>query len=263
MNLNGKKVWITGASAGIGKAITLAFAERGAQLIISSRRREALEEVRSQCPAPDKVMVQPLDMSDLEAIPTIAEKVIQEVGPIDILVNNAGISQRSLVKDTPMEIDQKIMNINFFGAIALTKAVLPGMLEQKSGQFVVISSLVGKVESPMRSTYAASKHALHGFFDSLRAETFDQGVQVLMVCPGFIKTDISINAITSDGSKQNKMDDNQANGLLPEVVARRILRAIEGGKNEIYIGKREVVAIYLKRWLPGVFARIIRKAKVT
>jgi dehydrogenase/reductase SDR family protein 7B len=193
----------------------------------------------------------------------MAEKVIKEVGTIDILVNNAGISQRSLVKDTPIEIDQKLMNINFFGAVALSKAVLPGMLKQKSGQFVVISSLVGKIESPMRSTYAASKHALHGFFDSLRAETYDDGVQVLMVCPGFIKTDISINAITSDGSKQNKMDENQENGLLPEVVAKRILRAVERGKNEIYIGKREVAAIYLKRWVPGLFARIIRNAKVT
>ena len=155
------------------------------------------------------------------------------------------------------------MEVNFFGTIAMTKVLLLHFTERQSGHFVVISSLVGKIGSPLRSTYAASKHALHGFFDSLRAEHFRDNVRVTIVCPGFIRTQVSVNALTEDGQPQNKMDDAQAKGMTAERCAQQIIRAIDRGKDEVYIGGQEVLAVYVKRFFPGIFSRILRKAKVT
>lgn len=256
-------VWITGASSGIGEALALAFAERGAQVIISSRRKEALEAVRAKSPQAEKMTVIPLDMTDTPQIAIRAQEVLQLFGKVDILVNNAGISQRSLVKDTPLEIDRKVMEVDFFGTVALTKALLPAMLQQKNGRILVVSSLTGKFGTPLRSAYAAAKHALHGFFDSLRAEVHDAGIQVMLICPGFIKTDVSVNAITADGSKHAKMDDKQAGGMAPADLAERIIKAMLRNKEEAYFGGYELLGIYLKRFFPRVFSSYIRRAKVT
>ena len=263
MPFKDQTVWITGASSGIGKALALAFASRGANLILSSRNREKLEAVKAACPDDVQVRIEPMDTSDYDSIPAIAERVLREVGPVDILVNNAGISQRGIVSETPIEIDRRIMDTNFFGSVALTKAVLPLMLKRGTGKIVVISSLTGKFGTPLRSAYAASKHALHGYFDSLRAEVHDAGLRVLLVCPGFIRTDVSMNALKSDGSPQNKLDDAQAGGMSPDVLAEKILRAIERDKLEVYFGGKEILGIYLKRFFPRFFANYIRKAKVT
>ena len=137
------------------------------------------------------------------------------------------------------------------------------MLAQKSGQIVVISSLMGKFGAPMRSTYAAAKHGLHGFFDTIRAELFDDDIKVLMVCPGFIHTNISLNAVTADGSKQGTMDNATGQGIDPSVLAAKILKALKNGKEEIYVGGREVMGIYLKRFFPRILSRVVRKAKTT
>ncbi|MEM1220330.1 MAG: SDR family oxidoreductase [Bacteroidota bacterium] len=256
-------VWITGASSGIGEALAIAFAKKGARVILSSRRREALEAVKKNSSNGDRMEVIPLDMTQAKDVQERAQEVIQQFGRVDILVNNAGISQRSLVKDTPLEIDRRVMEVDFFGTVALTKAVLPIMLAQKSGRILVVSSLTGKFGTPLRSAYAAAKHALHGFFDSLRAEVHDDGLQVMLICPGFIKTDVSKNAITADGTKHDKMDDKQASGMDPSDLAERIIRAMQAGKEEAYFGGYETFGVYLKRFFPRLFSRYIRQAKVT
>jgi dehydrogenase/reductase SDR family member 7B len=263
MSFKNKIVWITGASSGIGEAIAYAFAREGAELILSSRNLSELERVKKGCQNAQSVEIILLDLANHEQIFTIAQNVIEKFGRIDVLINNAGISQRSLAKDTDFKVDTQLIHIDLLGTIAITKAVLPAMLKEKSGQIVVISSLMGKFGAPMRSTYAAAKHGLHGFFDTLRAEVFKDDLKVLMVCPGFIKTNISVNALTADGAKQGTMDDATGKGLPPSVVADKILRAISKGKEEIYVGGREVMGIYLKRFFPRLLSRVVRNAKTT
>jgi dehydrogenase/reductase SDR family protein 7B len=256
-----KVAWITGASAGIGEALALAFAMQGATLILSARNRDALEKVKKKCveAGSPKVLVQVLDLSDTTNFDTIAADVKNQMGNIDLLVNNGGVSQRALVKDSPLELYRQLMDINFFGAVALTKAVLPFMIANKSGHIITMSSLVGKIGSPLRSGYAASKHALHGFFDSLRAEVASDNIQVLMVCPGFVRTNISFNALKADGNKNNKMDKNQQEGMLPSQLAGKILAAVKSGKQEIYAGGKETLILYIKRLFPGMVNRIVSK----
>jgi dehydrogenase/reductase SDR family protein 7B len=161
-----------------------------------------------------------------------------------------------------LEVDRKLMEVNYFGTVALTKALLPHFIERKSGHFAVVTSLVGKFASPYRSSYAASKHALHGFFDTLRAEHYGDGISVTMICPGFIRTKVSINALTADGTPLGQMDEAQDKGMSPEACANEIYTAIRSKKEEIYIGGKETFAVYLKRFFPGIFSKILRKAKV-
>ena len=257
-------VWVTGASSGIGEALALAFSAAGALLILSARREAELQRVAKLTGLPEsRYLLLPLDLADAEALYMKAETALARWGRVDIMVHNGGISQRSLAKDTALAVDRAIMEVNYFGAAALTKALLPSMLTRKVGHFVVVSSLVGKFGTPLRSGYSASKHALHGFFESLRAEVWREGILVTMVCPGFIRTQVSVNALTGSGDKQNTMDTAQANGMPPEICARKVLQAVSEGKNEVYIGGREILGVYLKRLLPGMFAKVIRKAKVT
>jgi len=255
-----KTVWITGASSGIGEALAHAFAQAGARLVLSARRPEELERVKNELAiAAERVMVLPLDLEQPENFAALAAAVQARFTSIDVVVHNGGISQRSLVQDTLLAVDQKLMAINYFGAVALTKAVLPIMLQQQQGHFVVISSLVGKFGTPKRSAYAASKHALHGFFDSLRAEVWEQNIKVTIICPGYIRTQISINALNATGGKHNRLDKNQEKGMAPEQCAQRILTAVAAGKQEVIIGGKEKLGVYLKRFVPGLFTRIVRK----
>src|SRR6218665_1729545 len=239
-----KVVWITGASSGIGEATVYEFAKEGAKLVISARREEELQRVKKNTGLPDTdVLVLPIDVEKQEEFPAKVKEVVAHFGTIDVLFNNAGISQRSSVLDSDMEVYHKIMDINFFGVVALTKAVLPIMLKQKSGSIAITSSVSGKIGTPMRSGYCATKHALHGFFDSLRSEVWKENVNITIVCPGYIHTNISVNAISGDGSKHGKMDQNQAQGISPEACAESIVNAIAKGKEEINIGRKEILAI--------------------
>ncbi|MCB0575097.1 MAG: SDR family oxidoreductase [Saprospiraceae bacterium] len=260
-----KRVWITGASSGIGAALAKAFAEHGAHLILSARNEQELNRIAATCTdaGAASVIVQPLDLARHDTIPGIAEQILKRVGKLDILINNGGVSQRDLVRNTSLEVDKKLMDVNFFGTVALTKAVLPNMLTHQLGHIVTVTSLTGKFGSPLRSSYAASKHALHGFFDSLRAELGQTPIKITLLCPGFIRTNVSVNAIVGDGSRQNKMDDATNNGMDPDVFARKALRVIEKGREEANIGGKEVMGVYLKRFFPGYFSRLIRKVKVT
>jgi short-subunit dehydrogenase len=263
MSMSGKVVWITGASSGIGEALAGAFAREGAQLILSSRNVKKLNEVKNAGPSPERHLVVPLDLEDSSTFPGCVETVLKRFGRIDILVNNGGISQRCLAAQTVQETDRRIMETNFFGTVALTKAVLPSMIERHSGHIVVVSSLMGKFGTPLRSTYAASKHALHGFFDSLRAEVLPLGIRVTVVCPGFIRTNISVNALCADGSCHGAMDEAQASGMPSDVCAARIVQAVAQGRDEVIIGGKEVAGVYIKRFFPGLFNRIIARVKVT
>ena len=252
--------WITGASSGIGEAMALAFAKEGAKLVLSARRKEELERVQKTCGIDDQsCLILPIDLSDTGDIDSKTKLVIEKFGRIDILVNNGGISQRSLAKETPLEIDRKIMEVNFFGQIALTKSVLPQMLKQKSGHVVVISSIAGKFGFWFRSAYSASKHALEGFFESFRLETEAEGIKTLVVAPGKIKTNISLNALKSDGSSHRSMDKSTELGMPADECAAIILDAMRKNKPEILIGGREIKAVWIKRHFPKFFRKIIRK----
>lgn len=255
-------MWITGASSGIGEALAHQFYAKGCKLVLSARRKEELERVKKELNGTEEsIFILPLDLENTSAINESTEKVIQKFGKIDILVNNGGISQRSFAEDTPLEIDRKIMEINFFGTIALTKSVLPYLIKQKSGNIITISSIAGKFGFYFRSAYAASKHALHGFFEALRMEVYNYNIQVLMVCPGKVKTNISLNAVTGIGSTHNKMDDSQAQGVSAEQCAKEILKGLEKNKYEIFIGGKELRAIWVKRFFPNLFTNLIRKQK--
>jgi short-subunit dehydrogenase len=256
-----KVVWITGASSGIGEAIALAFAKEGAKLVLTARREEELIRVKKLTGLPDEnVLVLPLDVTEFDKAKPAAEHVIAHFQRIDIMVHNAGVSQRSYIQDTDLEVYQSLMNVNFYSTVALTKAVLPYMRNQKGGHFIVISSVAGKIGTIMRSGYNAAKHALHGFYDSLRAEGYDDNIKVTTICPGYIRTNISLNALNESGAKFGKMDANQAKGIPAEECARQILDAVKKDKKEIYIGGfKEVAAIYLKRFFPSVLFEQVRK----
>lgn len=255
------RIWITGASSGIGEALAYELARRGARLVLSARNASRLEAVRDRCATGGRHEIVPIDLADHASIVTAAERTLSG-GAVDVLVHNGGISQRSLVKDTSIEVDRRIMETNYFGTVALTKAVLPSFLERRAGHFVVVTSLVGKIGTPLRSTYAASKHALHGFFDSLRAEVSQNGIKVSLVCPGFVATDISRNALTGDGSPQGTMDKATERGISAEECAKAIARVIEKNESEALIGGKEVLGVYAKRFAPKVFEKLLERAKV-
>ncbi len=255
-------IWITGASSGIGEAAAKKFSKEGYAILLSSRNIQQLERVKSECTNPDEIRLLALDLSDNSGFELKVEEAISCFGKVDIVLHNGGISQRSLIKETSLEVDRKLMEVNYFGTVALTKAILPHFIERKTGHFAVVTSLVGKFASPYRSSYAASKHALHGFFDTLRAEHFQDNVSVTMICPGFIRTNVSINALTGDGSPLGQMDEAQDKGMSPEACAKEIFSAIRSKKEEVYIGGKETLAVYLKRFFPGIFSKILRKAKV-
>lgn len=261
--LQNKVVWITGASSGIGEALVIACAKAGAKIVLSARRESELKRVQQSAGLTEEnSLIVPIDMTESAGFAEKTKTVMNYFGQIDYLFHNAGISQRGFVKDTPVEIDRKLMEVNFMGVVALTKTVLPYFLEKKSGHFVVTSSLVGKFGTPMRSAYSASKHALHGFFESLRAEIWKENVQVTIVLPGYIQTNISVNAVREDGARYGKMDENQAKGMKASVCAQKILSAVLKGKHEVLIGGKETLGVYLKRFFPALLWRTIRKYNI-
>ncbi len=264
MSFSNKVVWVTGASSGIGKALAIELSKQNAKLIISSRNLEALTLVKTECLNSDNVKILVLDLEDYTGLDQKATEAIAAFGQVDVLINNGGISQRSLVQETEITVDKRIMDINYLGTVALTKAILPHFLENKKGHFAVTTSIVGKIGTPLRSSYAASKHALHGFFDSLRAEVHQNNIKVTLICPGFINTNVSKNALTGSGEPQGIMDDATGNGMSAELCAKRMLQAIDRNKEEVYIaGFKEKLGVYVKRFVPKLFSVLVRKMSVT
>lgn len=260
MNFTGKTFWITGAASGMGKSVAEALAKYNTRLIISDRDAEGLKTTASEIEKQgSSVRIEPLDMSDTETIFATAKKVLNDGEKISGLYQFAGISQRSLLAETPIENDRKIMEINFFGVVALTKAILPHMIENGGGQFAAASSLVGKFGFPYRSAYSSSKHALHGFYETLLAENYKHNIRVSMLIGGRIQTNISKFAINKDGSEHGKMDAGQANGITAEKAAQQILKGLRKDKREIQVGAGELIILKIKRFLPGLHSKIVRK----
>ncbi len=254
----GKVIWITGASSGIGRSLALAFHRAGAKLILSARRTAALEELSRDCGGGPDVRVLPLDLADLESLPDRVRTALGFFGHVDFMVHNAGVALRDTALHTDLDVDQRIMATNYFGPVAITKALLPLMLDRGHGQFVVVGSLSGKYGGPLLSSYAASKHALHGFFESLRAEVHARNIRITFVIPGFIRTPIATHALTGDGATFGRSLDVHERGMDPDVCAERILRAVEKGRREALVGGLEIHSVLLHRLFPGTFEALLR-----
>ncbi|VXC05046.1 SDR family oxidoreductase [Maribacter litoralis] len=260
--MENKVIWITGASSGIGEALSYQLNAKGAKVIISARREEALLSVKKNCKLPENVTVLPLDLTNFESLGNITEKAFSLFGKVDVLINNGGLSQRSLIIETNFDVYQQMINVNYLGTVKLTKHVLPHFIAQKSGHFVTVTSLMGKFSSPYRSGYCGAKHALHGFFDALRMEHEKDNIDVSIICPGFIQTNVAKNALTGNGTALQQEDNATENGMPVEKCAREIISAIRKKRFETYIGGKEKFGIYLKRFFPKLFHKVVLKSKV-
>lgn len=264
MKLKGKTVWITGASSGIGEQLVYAVAKRGNRLIISSNQENELKRVKSNC---EKMgtdcFIIPFDLSLAVQIKEAADLVKSKYTAVDVLINNGGISQRAIAADTSVETVKKIMDINFMSAVTLSSIVLPQMIKNGGGVIAVTSSITGKFGFPLRSAYAASKHAIHGYFESLRLENSANKIQVTIAVPGRVRTSISLHAITADGTAHGKMDEGQSGGIPADKCAEKYIRAIEKNKHEVLIGGKELMMVFIKRFFPTLFNKIAGKIKAT
>lgn len=260
-------VWITGASSGIGEALAVAFHAEGAQIVLSARRAGELDRVAGglsgPAPAPEgRIMVLPLDVTDEAGIEKAASAVLARFGRVDILVNNAGLTHRAPFEATSTKVYRQVMDVNYFGALMLTRAVLPAMLARGAGHIVAVSSVAGRYGSPMRSGYCAAKHAVEGLFESLREEVWSRGVDVTVIVPGAVRTNVSINALTGDGSRYGRMDPFLESGMAPADCARRALDAIHAGRRDVLIAsgvaRRNVI---LKRLSPALMSWVLRRGQ--
>jgi short-subunit dehydrogenase len=257
-----KIIWITGASSGIGEALAYELNKNGNTLILSARRKDALELVKGNCTFPDKVTILPLDLYDFDSLPNKVKEAIALHGKVDVLINNGGISQRSLIAETKFEVFKKMIDVNYLGTIQLTNCLLPYFIAQKQGHYVTVTSLMGKFGSPYRSGYCGAKHALHGYFDVLRMEHEKDNIDVTLICPGFIQTNVAKNALTADGTTQEKQDEATANGLDVTLCAEQIINAMNKKKFEAYIGGKEVFGVYLKRFFPKLLHKLVLRSTV-
>jgi dehydrogenase/reductase SDR family protein 7B len=263
-NFAGKVVWITGASSGIGEALVYEFASLGAIVIVSSNESTELEKVKKNCgDLSVNITCVPFDLSDTANIGTLVDGQLSLTGRIDYLLNIGGISHRSIIEETPLWLDRKIMEINYFGTIALSKAVLPYMIRQKSGHILATSSIAGRFGFPLRSAYSASKQALHGFFETLHIENSKNNIYSSVIIPGRVRTKISYRALDGQGKEQGKMDEGLAKGITPEKAAKTIIKGIIRNKREILVGSSELTMLYIRRYLPFLFFRLAGKIKST
>ncbi len=260
MNPHGKTVWITGASSGIGRALAVEMARRGANLLLSARRLGMLSATAEACRKHGgKAALLPFDLADTGRVRGIAAEAEARTGPVDILAAIAGVGQRGLALETDLAVARKIMDVDFWGAVELTRALAPGMIKRGRGQIVVLSGVLGKFGAPRRSAYSASKHALHGWFESLREETLGTGLEITLLVPGWVRTEISEKALEANGSPHGALDAGQAGGISPEECARRAMPAIVKGVPEQLIGGIECGGVYLNRLWPGLFKRLLRR----
>lgn len=260
MEFKDKVVWITGASSGIGEGLVYAFAEMGCKLVISARREHELLRVKEQTKLSDEnILVLPIDLEHYTLATSWVNMVVAKFGQIDILINNGGVSQKGLAMETDLSVEKKIMDINYFGNVALSKAVIPIMQNQKSGKIVITTSILGKFGLPLHSTYAASKHALYGFYDSLRMELKTDNIKILIVSPGVINTQASVNALKEDGKRLEKNSPAQINGMKTNVFAQKLISAIKSDKKHVYIGNKELLSVPFKLLFPNLFYKIMVK----
>jgi dehydrogenase/reductase SDR family protein 7B len=260
MNYKGKTVWITGASSGIGAALAAQFAGEGARVIISSHEAEELEGVRKQLePVSSDVHCLVFNLAYPGEVRAAAEKVLAEFGRVDVLMNNGGISTRAVAVETPVEIDRKVMEIDYFSGVILTKALLPKMIENGYGHIGVTSTIAGKFGFPLRTAYSAAKHALFGFYKSLWAENKHKGIRVTIFSPGRVRTNISIHALLEDGKEFGKMARGQARGITPEKCARRMIRAMKRNRKDVLIGGPELLMVLVHKYCKPLYYRLVDK----
>ena len=257
-NINDKIFWITGASSGIGEQLLYSLNEKGARVIISARQEDQLIRIKNNCRNPDMVVAVPLDLLKHDTLFEIANEALSIWGTIDTLIHNAGVVCKDLVTNIPSALDKKIMDINYFGPLILTKEILPSMIRKGSGQFVITGSLSSKFGVPTLSAYAAAKHALLGFFESMRAEVFKQGIKITVAIPGFVQTAFTQKALKGDGTLYCKRDLSFYKGISAEICAHKIVKAIEKEKEEVWIGGSEILSLYLQRFFPRLFSKVIR-----
>ncbi len=259
---SGKTAWITGASSGIGEALAKRLAAMGAAVIISSfdipELLRVLKEIKD---AGGNASVLPFDLSDPSEVEKAADTVLSEHPKLDMLFNNGGVSQRTTALDTPIEVDRKLMEINYFSGVILTKKILPRMIRQGGGHIIATSSISGLFGFPLRSAYAASKHALHGFYESVWTEYADKNIRTTVVCPGRVRTNISMHALGKDGLPHGKMDAGQVQGISPGKSARLILRAVMKNRHVALVGGKELLLARIKIYLPWLFYKLVRKIK--
>lgn len=259
---NNQVVWITGASSGIGEALAKAFSRSGGRVVLSARNTTELHRVRQECieagAAADNLLVLPLDVVDYDALPGALQTVLGAFGRIDILINNAGTSQRSFCLETDLQVYRTLFELNVLAQIALTKTVLPVMVEQGSGHLLVTASVAGKVGVPQRTGYCAAKHAMMGFFDALRTEVAYLGIKVTTIVPGFIRTNIGANALTGTGTPTGKPDADIESGMDVTECAELILQGIADSVEEIAVGSGpEMGLLELKRQDPTTTFRLL------
>ena len=261
--LHNKVIWITGASGGIGEALARELAADGARLILSARRQTELERVRDSLANAGQHVLLPLDITDNDAITAAVATIQQQIGGLDWLINNAGISQRALILDTPLETERKLFEVDYFAQINLTRQALPILLADGGGKVIFVSSVAGLVGTQYRGSYSAAKAALHLWANSLWAELFDRGLTVATIFPGFVKTDVSLNALTGDGKALGEMDTAQANAMSAEQFAAKAVKALLKNKSYIVIGGlKERLGAWISRLSPELLYKMIRKSKV-
>lgn len=258
MQIRGKIIWLTGASSGIGAALAVALCDEAETLVISARREDALVRVKASCRYPDRVVILPLDLSDTSSFDACVQEVIFRMGRIDILINNAGLSQRSLARETSEAVDRRIMEVNYFGNILLAKKLLPHLLTQDSSLIVALSSLSGHFGFFERSAYAASKHALHGFYESLRLEESANGLSVLLVSPSFVDTQISASALLGDGQTHQEEDRRLRKGMTAQQCAQQIVKAMKHNRKSVVIGAKGSFAVFLSHMFPNFFYHLMK-----
>lgn len=256
-DLKEKYIWITGASSGIGSSLAVLMNAMGANVIASARREERLLQLKEQCKHPDKLITIALDITDQSSIDLAVHKV-KHLKSLDMVVHNAGIAQKGLVIENDMEVDRRIMETNYFGTVALTKSIMPIFMEQGKGWFSIVSSFGGVLGLPGRSAYAASKHALHGFFESLRAENMNCKIDLSFIIPGFINTNITVKGLNGEGEPCGKLETSHRLGMSSDQCALKMIEGLKKKKRCILVGKKEVILIYIHRISPLMAKYIIR-----
>ena len=255
-------IWITGASSGIGAELAKQYSKQGKLLILSARRDAELKAVKNSCDYPENIKILPLDLKDFDSMEKHVKKAITFFGSIDLLINNGGVSQRSLIAETNFHVYQELINVNYLGTVALTKALLPHFIEKGKGHFAVVTSVMGKFGSPYRSGYCGAKHALHGFFDVLRMEHQKDNVDVTLICPGFVQTQVTVNALTGTGEPLNHDDPGTKNGLDVAYFCRKMIRAIQKKKWEVSFGRKEKLGVFIKRFSQKLVHAIVIRSNV-
>lgn len=257
-----KTILITGASSGIGKAFVQALAKHNNTLILLARREKILTHLKEELEQKCKIHIMPHDLNEPDQIEQLPEKLNRFNLKPEVIIHCAGISQRSLAKELHPNASAKLWQVNYFSPVTITRKLLPLVKEHKRAKIIVISSIAGLFGYPLRSTYSACKHALKGYFESLSLEEERNGVEVHLVYPGRINTEISFHALAASGKAHQKYDQGQREGMSPSKCVRIVLRNIGKGKRSFRVGKSELYMYWIYRIFPNWYRRLAIKLEL-